>query len=101
MSMISKERLNFLTAMIIEGYKNHWVIVEDPNNEEEQEGRNVVVLLSGRTLSVSVPPNERFTKEDAPLKVSKSDLEAVLKHYDDKELLIRVVPEIDVALPKQ
>jgi len=99
--MISKERLNFLTAMIIEGYKNHWVIVEDPNNEEEQEGRNVVVLLSGRTLSVSVPPNERFTKEDAPLKVSKSDLEAVLKHYDDKELLIRVVPEIDVALPKQ
>ena len=77
MGEVSKERLERMLAMIIEGAQNLWDVVGD--NVELQ----IVVVKNGRVVKMYRPEEGQEFLDDSSLQLSKEELLSVIEYFSE------------------
>lgn len=87
MDTVTQERLEFLKAMIIEGYPNLWEVNDQGNKVE------VILKQSGRKIELSSYDENSAPSDDKPLSLTKVELQFFIAK--SKEIGLKVEADED------
>ena len=93
MSGMTQKRIEFLKAMLLEDYPNYWKIVDNSIEGEDPITKRILLNIRGREILISSIPDDGFVVDDSPLEVNKSELLAVINHYDGMGVEVNVDEE--------